>query len=89
MMALSLTNSSASDYEQGAVQCAEMIGANDFHAVRAARRLMRASRTAAASDVMRMELGEFEDLLGSEGHLERRAAWLSRRKAKKSGADGS
>ncbi|KAF6802754.1 enoyl-CoA hydratase, mitochondrial 2 [Colletotrichum sojae] len=73
----------------GAVQCAEIIAANDLFAVRAARRLMTAARTAATSDLMRMELGEFEDLLGSEGHLARRTAWLSRRKAKKSVADSS
>ncbi|KAF6832760.1 enoyl-hydratase isomerase family protein [Colletotrichum plurivorum] len=73
----------------GAVKCAETIGANDIYAVRAARRLMRASRTATTSDVMRMELREFEDLLGSEGHVERRTVWLSRRKAKKSGAESS
>ncbi|KAF6813401.1 enoyl-hydratase isomerase family protein [Colletotrichum musicola] len=72
---------------EGAIQCAERIAANDFRAVRAARRLMRASRHAATSDVMRMELREFEDLLGSEGHIERRTAWLNRRKAKKSGAN--
>ncbi|KAK1975963.1 ClpP/crotonase-like domain-containing protein, partial [Colletotrichum cereale] len=66
-----------------AIYCAQMIAANSIPAVRATKRLLKASADAGSKEILELEKQIFRDLLNSEEHFARRDAWLNRKKLSK------